>query len=165
MPNQKVYIETSIISYLVARPSRNIVAAAHQALTRDWWDRRRSSFDLYCSQLVVREASRGDAQAAKLRLEKLEGIPQLDISRDVESLAALILKHHHLPAEAAGDAIHIATAAIHGMDFLLSLNFRHIVNAQLARPISELCESMGFRPAALCTPEELMGDADEKDQK
>lgn len=160
--SQKVYLETSIISYLTARPSRNIVAAAHQAKVRDWWDKRRSSFDLYTSQLVHREAARGDARAAQLRLNRLEGIPLLEITRDVESLAAKILERHHLPPDAANDAVHIATAAIHGMDFLLSLNFRHIVNAELIRPISDLCEALGVHSATICTPEELMGDLDDE---
>lgn len=159
----RLYIETSFISYLTAKPSRDLIAAAHQAVAQAWWDKRRESFDLYCSQLVLREAGRGDPKAAELRLAKLKGIPLLDITPAVAELAEKILARHHLPAAAADDAIHIATAATHGMDYLLSLNFTHIVNAELLRPITEFCESIGIRAPAICSPEELMGDTDDQD--
>jgi len=121
----RVYVETSVISYLAARPSGNLVVAGHQQVTRDWWDRR-ARFELFVSEAVLQEAMRGDGAAARQRAEALEGISILATHPAAESLAVSFITAAALPAKAAIDAIHVALAAVHGMDFLLTWNCTHI---------------------------------------
>lgn len=154
----KIYIETSIISYLAAFPSRDLIVAAHQQTTHDWWDRKRFEFDLYASQLVVREASRGDADAAQRRLEKLKEIELVKITQDAEKLALKFIKQKILPKKAADDALHIAIATANGMDYLLTWNFKHIANAETRNGIEMICRQLGYQPPIICTPEELLGE-------
>lgn len=152
-----VYIETSVISYLAARPSRDVVTAARQKLTREWWARRRALFGLYASEAVVAEARAGDPKAASKREEILDHIPLLAINPEVTQLARAVADALGLPDRAAVDALHIATAAYHRIDFLLTWNSTHIANAEL-RPIAEqACRKAGYAPPILCTPNELMG--------
>jgi predicted nucleic acid-binding protein len=150
------YIETSVISYLTARRSRDPISAAHQQLTRDWWDRRRARFDLYVSELVVQEASRGDAVAALARLEAISGYPVLRVNSDSRALADRILRQAVLPSKAAADALHIALAAVTGMNFLVTWNCTHIANGFVLQSVNALCRDAGFEPPIVCTPEELM---------
>jgi len=124
----KAYIETSVISYLTARPSRDALASGHQELTRQWWEHRRSRFELYVSELVVQEAGRGDPTAARARLDTIAEYPVLQISPVARSLADSILRRAVLPLKAAADALHIALAAVNGMAFLLTWNCTHIAN-------------------------------------
>ena len=154
----KVYIETSVISYLTARPSRDLVTAAHQQLTTDWWEDRRADFALYISQLVVREASAGDEDAAKRRLDVIEQIPLLELNEEALSLARTLVEDGPLPAKASEDALHIAVATAHGMDFILTWNCKHIANAEMRNLIAEVCHSQGYEPPITCTPEELLGE-------
>ena len=150
----KVYIETSIVSYLTAWRSPDLVMAANQEMTKEWWERR-GNFDLYISALVIQEASAGDPTAAKKRLEQLEGIPELDITEDVESFANQLLKNIPLPQKAKIDALHIAVATINGIDYLLTWNCAHIANAILRPKIEALCRESGYEPPIICTPQEL----------
>ena len=152
----KVYVETSVISYLSARPSRDLVVAAHQEITRQWWDNERSKYDLYISEAVIREASAGDIQAAAQRIALLEVFPILDINSDVEMLSLEILAKGAIPPEAALDALHIAVAAWHGANYLLTWNCRHIASAHVRPRIDALCRARGIASPQLCTPEELM---------
>lgn len=152
----KVYLETSIISYLAARPSRDIIIAAHQELTNEWWENRRKRFELFVSQLVIQEAKAGDKNAAQKRLDILEPIPLLELNDKVISLAR-ILMNEAIPQKAVEDALHIAVAAIHGMDYLLTWNCKHIANAEKEHAIAAVCRSSNFEPPIICTPEELMG--------
>ena len=154
----KVYIETSVISYLTARPSRDLVTAAHQQLTSDWWEYRRADFDFYVSQLVVREASAGDEDAAKRRLDVIEQIPLLELNEEALTLARSLVEDGPLPAKASEDALHIAVATVHGIDFLLTWNCKHIANAEMRNLIIEVCRSHGYEPPITCTPEELLGE-------
>jgi hypothetical protein len=154
----KVYIETSVISYLTARPSRDLITAAHQQLTLDWWENRRLHFDLYISQLVVREASAGDEDAAKRRLNVIEIIPLLELNERSLALARSLIEEGPLPEKASEDALHIAVATVHGMDFLLTWNCKHIANAEMRNLITEVCRSYGYEPPITCTPEELLGE-------
>ena len=151
----KVFLETSVISYLTAWPSRDIVYAAHQQITREWWDRR-SRFDLYVSRAVLREAARGDADAAARRLAALKGIPVLAVTTEASELAELFLLHNTLPAKAAVDAVHIAVAILNGMDYLLTWNCSHIANATVRGKIAKVCQEAGLQRPVICTPEELM---------
>ena len=152
----RVYVETSAISYLLARPSRDLVVAAHQEITRQWWDTESTKYDLFVSEAVIHEAGAGDAQAAAQRLSYLESFPVLDINHDVESLARDILAGGAMPPQAALDALHVALAAWHGLDYLLTWNCRHIASAHVRPRIESLCRARGISSPQLCTPEELM---------
>ncbi len=156
-----VYIETSIVSHLAARPSRDLITAAHQQLTALWWDRRRQEFDLYVSQLVLDEAAAGDLDAAQRRGAILETLPLLDITDEVTSLAAALVRGVPLPPRAGADALHIAVAACHGMDFLLTWNCAHIANAELRPLVERVCRERGYVAPVLCTPDEFMGGMDD----
>ena len=149
-----VYVETTIPSYLTAWPSRDLVRAAHQQITREWWARR-DGFDLYSSRLVVQECQAGDAQAAADRLAALVGLPLLEQEAAEKELAEALVREVPLPAKAAADALHIATAAVHGMQYLLTWNCTHIANVALRPRIEAVCRSSGFDPPLICTPEEL----------
>jgi predicted nucleic acid-binding protein len=152
----KAYIETSVISYLTARPSRDAIASGHQELTRKWWELRRSRFELFVSELVVQEAGRGDPAAARARLEMIGEYPVLQINPIARNLANSILHKAVLPAKAAADALHIALAAVNGMAFLLTWNCTHIANGFVLQSVNVLCQAAGFDPPIVCTPEELM---------
>jgi predicted nucleic acid-binding protein len=151
-----VYLESSVISYLAARPSRDILATAHQQVTREWWERSRANFDLYVSVEVLNEIRRGDPSAAHLRLRYVETLPVLEADDQARALAAEILRTSALPAKAAADAAHIAIATVNGMEFLLTWNCTHIANGIVQRAISRLSRDLGFEPPTIVTPEELM---------
>lgn len=154
----KIYIETSIVSYLTALPSRSIVTAARQQITRDWWKTRRGKFDLYVSEFVIGEAGDGNATAAARRLQALEGIPELKLSEDVPALAEELVRSGPLPSKAALDALHIAAAVSNGLDYLLTWNFKHLANASIRTRIEAVCRDSGYEPCIICTPEELLED-------
>lgn len=151
----RLYVETSIVSYLTGQPSRDIVTAARQQLTRDWWQTKRGRFELYISEYVLTEAASGDEQAAARRLSVLEGIPELELGEETARLAESFLASGALPQKAAIDALHIAAAVSSGMDFLLTWNFKHLANAALRNLIDRICRSQGYEPCVICTPEEL----------
>ena len=151
----KVYVETTVISYLAASPSRDIVVAAHQQLTREWWERR-DRFDLVVSQAVVDEVSRGDTAVAARRLALLAQIPSLDLGDAVNEFARQLLRSRAVPAKANLDAVHIAVAVVHHVDYLVTWNCTHIANAAVRGKIEEACRSAGLRTPTICTPEELM---------
>lgn len=154
---ESVYLETSFVSYLVARPSRDVTVAGHQQTTQDWWANRRSEFECVISQVVIDEASGGDATEAQKRLDMIAGLPELEITTDAETMAAAIMASGVLPPHVARDAAHIAVAAVHAVDYLLTWNCKHLANAQIARRIALVCEKAGHRMPIICTPEELMG--------
>jgi predicted nucleic acid-binding protein len=151
----RVYLETSVISYLTAWPSRDLVKAAHQEITREWWSAR-ARFELYVSQLLLDEASGGDREAARLRLESISGIPVLAASPEASVLAQQLVAQGSLPPKAAADALHIAIAAVNSVDYLLTWNCTHIANAAMRHKIEAICRRSGYEPVVLCTPEELM---------
>lgn len=153
----KIYIETSVVSYLVARMSRDLITAAHQQLTQEWWDSRRANFDLFISQLVIREAGAGDVQMAQRRLEAVREIRLLDLNDETVALAYELVGAGPLPEKAAEDALHIAVATVHGMDYLLTWNCKHIANAEMRSAVESICRAKGYEPPVICTPEELMG--------
>lgn len=160
---KKVYIETSIVSYLTGRPSRNLIVAAWQSLTTEWWERRRNEFELYTSELVIEEARRGDREAAKKRLKALEGIPLLKLTDSAAELAQKLIAEGALPSKATDDAVHIALATVHGIDYLLTWNCRHIDNAQTKPLVRRVIVSEGYNCPEICTPQELLGgDSDEE---
>jgi hypothetical protein len=151
----KVYLETTVISYLTATPSRDIVQAAHQQVSREWWERR-GDFDLFASQAVITESSRGDPSAAARRLALLEDVAILEVTEDASRLAEAFIEQHALPAKAAVDALHIAVAVVMAMDYVLTWNCTHIANAVIRPKIEDACRQLGYDPPVICTPEELM---------
>lgn len=154
----RVYLETTIPSYLTAWPSRDLVRAAHQHITREWWEKRREQFELFVSQVVVRECQAGDPTAAAERMVTLEGLPLLEQTEAATRLALALVEQVPLPDRAALDALHIALAAVHGMDYLLTWNCTHIANAAFREPIESVCRASGYEPPTICTPEELLSE-------
>jgi hypothetical protein len=155
---EKVYLETSFVSYLAARPSNNLLVAAHQEITRIWWEKRRADFSLYISQRVVDEASGGDPEAAQERMLFLRGIPLLAYEEEAISLADELLSRGPFPAKATSDAVHVAVATVHQLDYLLTWNCRHIANAEIKRAARVLCQARGYEMPSIITPEELLGE-------
>lgn len=155
-----VYVETTVPSYLTAWPSRDVVRAGEQQITRDWWARR-SEYDLRVSSLVLLECGAGDSDAAAQRLAVLDGLPVLAQSSEAEALAAALLHEVPLPSRAAADALHIALAAVNGVSYLVSWNCTHIANASLRPRIESVCRQSGYEPPVICTPRELLGGEDE----
>lgn len=153
-----IYIETTIPSYLAARPSRDLIQAARQQLTHDWWNNRRHEFELCISEIVLEEAAAGDADAANRRLAILGGLPLLEMTTEVNDLAEAIMDSGLLPQRAARDAVHIAVSSVHAVDILLTWNCKHIANASIMRELSEIVAAAGREMPVLCTPDELMGD-------
>ena len=156
-----VYIETSVVSYLTALPARDLLAAAWQSATLQWWGNRRPRFELYTSQLVLDEAATGHPDAAERRLRSLVDIPILPITDAASELAASLLKDGALPEKAADDALHLAIAAYHGVDYLLTWNCRHLDNAEMKPVMRSVCAIHGYACPEICTPLELMGDEHE----
>ena len=154
-----IYIETSIVSYLTARGSRDLIAAARQQLTIEWWSDCRSRFELFSSPLVEKEAAAGDHEAAARRLATLDEIPMLELTDEVVVFAEQLMEAGALPEKARDDALHIATAVIHRIDYLLTWNCRHIDNAETKPVIRRVCFEKGFACPEICTPEELGGDS------
>lgn len=133
-----------------------MVMAANQEATRSWWETARPRYELFISSMVSQEASGGDPEAAKRRIAVIEGLPDLDVSEEVERLAAQLLAGAALPEKAKTDALHIAVATVHGIDYLLTWNCKHIANAVMRPKIEAICRAAGYEPPVICTPLELM---------
>ncbi len=151
----RVYIKTTVVSYLTTRPTRDLVVAAHCEITREWWMARRGEFDLYTSQLVIQESSDDDPHMAEKRLEALDSLPLLDITGDATALAEKLIDTGPIPAKAAVDALHIATATVHAMDYPLTWNCKHIANAQMRKSLAVRCRAAGFELPVICREELL----------
>ncbi len=154
--NKKIYLETSFISYLLSKPNRDLIITAHQQITREWWGKRKNEFSLFISQLVYEECIRGDAGAASERLKIIERIPLLELNKSAISLAKHLVNKGNIPEKSVEDALHIAVATVHGMDYLLTWNCKHIANASNRRIIETRCNEFGYEVPTICTPEELM---------
>ena len=158
-----VYLETTIISYLVGWLNRNdLQVAAHQEITRRWWARRRSEFNLFASSLVFDEAAEGDPGLAAERLGFLAEVALLRVPEEAYALKSELLRRTQIPAKAENDALHIAIAAVHGMEFLITWNCKHIANAVTLPAVYEVCRVVGYEPPLVCTPYELLGETDEE---
>ena len=155
----KLYLETTIPSYLTSRPSRDLLVAANQQVTRQWWDERRNQFNLYVSQAVINEAGAGDVALANERLKVIQGLPVLQATPEAAELTTRILQLGIIPQRAATDALHIAIAAAHDVDYLMTWNCSHIANAVIIRRIAQACEEQGFECPLICTPHELLGES------
>lgn len=156
-----IYIESSVISYLVSRPSRDIIIAGRQAISHDWWENHRNRFNLRISALVEEEISRGDSSIAQRRLALVEDIPSLAISEDAANLAKTLLAENVVPESCTEDALHISIAAAQGADYLLTWNFKHINNAEMKSAIFRVVASCGFVCPQICSPEELGGNSND----
>ncbi len=154
----RLYLETTIPSYLVAWPSRDLIVAAHQQLTKEWWRNRRDVFEICVSQFVLDEAGAGDPDMAADRLNAVRPFPLLDVTQSVLQLAAALLQSGTIPAKAARDAAHIAVSAVHGMDYLMTWNCAHLANAMIIKRVESVCIQNGFSCPVICTPQELMED-------
>ena len=157
MVDKTVYVETSVVSYLTARPSNDLLVAAWQKITVDWRDVQRNRFDLYTSGITIDEAGRGNSDAASRRLETLSDISILPVTEAVAELSRAFLDKKAIPARALNDSLHIAVSAVHGIDYLLTWNFRHIDNAEIKPVIRRICIMYGHTSPEICTPQELMG--------
>ena len=152
-----VYLETSVVSYLAGRPSRDLVVAGRQEISRNWWESRRARYALRISVLVLQEIRRGDLAAAREREDAIADVPILEITQGAQRLAVGLVKDKAVPAQSPEDALHIALACVHGADYLLTWNFQHINNAETKRALVEAIEDAGFECPMICSPEELMG--------
>lgn len=161
---ETVYIETSIVSHLVADPSRDLLTAANQQVTRDWWQQRRADFACLVSQEVVTEAGRGDPEQVRRRLAVLASLPRVAVSPGAEELARLFLSTGCLPPKAARDAVHLAVATAFAADYLLTWNCRHLANAQILKRLDREAQRAGCVLPRVCTPLELMGDFPYEDE-
>lgn len=156
MPPATVYLETTVLSYLTAREARDAVIAAHQSVTRTWWEGQRQQYRLVASAIVVREASAGDPELATKRLALIADCDLLQITDAVEELAAILLARGLVPASVPNDALHIAVATVGAAEYLLTWNLRHLAGAVTRRRIEQELRKLGHEPPTICTPEELM---------
>lgn len=153
----KVYVETSVISYLVARRNqRDLLVASNQELTQEWWESRRGSFELCVSAVVLAEASRGDQTFAAARAAIASELTLVETSEAAMRLAGALIERAGLPSNAYEDALHIAVAAATGMDYLLTWNCKHIANAAIIPRVNAVVRSFGFEPPLIYTPQQLM---------
>ena len=153
-----VYIETSVVSYLTSRPSRDIRVAAWQEITSQWWEQERSKYELFASELVIIEAGGGDEDAARKRLDQLHGVPILSIDDTTRQFAAQLIEKGGVSPEAQADALHIAVASVNDLDYLLTWNCRHIDNAAVKPLIRSICAVAGYPCPEICTPLELLSE-------
>jgi hypothetical protein len=151
-----VYIETSVFSYLTARPSNDLRAMANQNATIEWWETQRPNYSIFASDLVVAEAGKGNPEAAQRRLAAITSLPLLQIFPEVRKLAQALIENHALPTKAEADAYHVAITTVNGMEYLLTWNCTHIANAYTRPKIEATCRGLGYEPPVICTPFELM---------
>ena len=151
-----IYIETSVISYLTSRPSRDLITAAHQQITHEWWDKGLPLCEAYISPIVIEEISQGDPEAAQLRIEKVSSFSLLEVIPEVQELATVYFSQLGIPEKAIADTFHLALATCHGIDFLTSWNCKHIVNGRVKMIVQEINAKQSLHTPVICTPEELM---------
>lgn len=153
---KRIYLETTVVSYFTARPSRDIMVAAHQDATREIWPRLSAKYETYISALVFQEAGKGDPGQARQRLAAIESFPMLEIDGEARSLAEKIILRHAVPAEYPEDALHIAAAAVNGMEVVLTWNFAHLSNPFTRKKVRQVVEGEGYECPEICSPEELL---------
>ena len=151
-----VYIETTIIGYLAMRPSRDLLVAANQQMTRDWWDNHRHKYEPVISSFVIDECAKGDPTAAEERQAYLNELQLFDLPADVKPLADALMSGVPIPQKATYDALHISAAAVSGVEYLLTWNCTHIANPALRRNIDRICREFDYEPPVICTLQELM---------
>ena len=153
---RKLYIETSVVSYLVGRASPNTVIAGHQAATQALWKILNRRFAPFISDLVIQESSGGDTAQASMRLEAIKAMPVLAVDHDVESVARILIKQKAVPEKCPEDAVHIATAAVNKMDLIVTWNFKHINNPVMKQRMRDVLARNGYALPEICSPDELL---------
>jgi hypothetical protein len=153
----RLYLETTVPSYLVSKPSRDLITAAHQQITHQWWETRLLHFEVYISQFVLDEAGAGDADMAAKRLEAIAAFSVLDGTPEALALARALVERGAVPPRKATDAAHIAIATVHHMQFLMTWNCAHLANAEMMALVQATCADLGYAAPIICTPEELPG--------
>ena len=165
MAKPKVYLESSVISFYANRRSKDLIVAAYQEISADWWENELHKYQSYVSQFVIEEISRGDSRAAKNRMDAIKAFPLLELPEEVFNLAQRYLKKIQIPRKAQLDAFHISAAVVNGMDYILSWNFHHIANVFVKQQIQRINESLGLETPIICTPEELIENEGDKYEK
>lgn len=155
---KSVYVESSVISYMTARPSRDVVTSARQTVTIEWWDAYKDTFEIFVSELVIKEIGSGNAAAAQKRLLFVENIPVLETTKNAVELAKLLVEERAVPDSCIEDALHISIAAVQRINFLLTWNFKHINNANTREKISKVIMQAQLKSPILCSPEELINE-------
>lgn len=153
---ESIYLETTVVSYYISRPSRDIIILAHQEITREWWPKAIRRFEVFISEIVIEEAALGDQEAAKRRLEELEKFPHLELNDKVERMARVYMEKLALPEKAIRDAAHLAIASVHNIDYFVTWNCTHLANAEIIKKLIKINDSSGIHTPIICTPEELM---------
>lgn len=153
---ESTYIETSVVSYYVSKPSRNLIVLAHQQITWEWWPKAVKRFDIYISEVVVEEAAAGNEEAAKKRLKELKGFFHLELTENVERIAKIYMEKLGIPKKALRDAAHLAVASVHNIDYLVTWNCVYLANGEIIKKLLKLNERLGIKTPVICTPEELM---------
>jgi hypothetical protein len=161
IPKPSVYIETTIFGFLTARPSRIIVQAARQELTRRWWEEERRKYRTFASAHVIEEAQAGDPSAAAKRLDAISSVEMLAPAVELESLAARIQEALQLPQKARFDALHVAYAVYYELDYLLTWNCTHLANSMVLRRLTDFLREQRFWQPIICTPEEMIPEDEE----
>ena len=151
----KVYVETTVLGYLAARPSRQPVTAGRQVITRQWWENEREKYTLVVSEVVEAECERGDPAVVRRRRELLSEVSLFAVDERILELARLLIVPGAIPEKAGPDAIHIAAASVKECEFLLTWNFRHIANVRIRREVERILANHGYTKTTICTPEEL----------
>lgn len=157
MKKDAIYLETTVVSYYTSKPSRDIIVLAHQEITREWWPKAVNRFDIFISEAVIEEDSAGDQEAARKRIEELKKFPHLQLNDKVEQMAQVYIDKLDIPQKAYRDAIHLAVASVHNVEYLVTWNCAHLANAEIIRKLIKINESFGLSTPLICTPEELMG--------
>ncbi len=153
---ESVYLETTVVSYYTSKPSRDIIALAHQEITRQWWHIAIKRYDIFISEVVIEEAGFGDPEAAKRRLEDLKDFPHLELNDKVEEMAQVYMERLEIPEKTLRDAAHLAIACVHNIDYLVTWNCAHLANGEVIKKLMKINESIGIHTPIICTPEELM---------
>lgn len=155
---KRVYLETTVLSYYTARPSRDLVVAAHQEATRELWPRLLAAFETFVSALVFEEARKGNPDQARLRLEAMQAFHMLVVDDESQALAEKIVRERGVPQEYPEDALHIALAAVNGMEIVVTWNFAHLNNPSTRAKVRQIVQQEGYECPEICSPEELLGD-------
>lgn len=153
---ESLYLETTVVSYYTSKPSRDIIVLAHQEITREWWYKAIKRFDCFISEVVVEEVSLGDRESAKRRLEELKNFPHLELNDKVEEMAQVYMERLEFPKKSFRDAVHLAVASVHNIDYLITWNCTHLANGEVIKKLMKINGSFGIHTPIICTPEELM---------
>ena len=153
---ESIYLETTVVSYYISKPSRDIIVLAHQEITREWWPKAIKRFDIFISEVVVEESRMGDHEAARRRLEELKNFPHLVLNNKVEEMAQVYIEQFEISKKYLRDAAHLAVASVHNIDYLVTWNCAHLANGEIIKKLIKINESFNIHTPIICTPEELM---------